>query len=542
MASDAFAGDSAPAASAEQAIGPYFRAVLRHWRVVVAITLIALGVAAITLSRAGQSYQASASILVSPLTQTNSGVLGIGTVVSTGDPARDVQTAAALIDTPEAAADAARLLGPGWSTNDVVNAVTVTPRGASDVLAVTAQASSARDAARVANAYATSAVAYRARVVQAQIAKEITLLSSRLGALGNSPGSAEATALASTIAQLRAVQGAGREPTMTISQQAQPPTSPTGAARWVILLLAAIVGFVLGGMAALGLETFTRPVRDRYDITELFPLPVLATVPPIPRRRRRGGLPPWQFPAAAFEQMRMLRVQLAVGAKPRKGRTSSGQSAPVIMVTSAAASDGKTTVAAALAAAFAEVEDSVIVIDLDFRKPGMTRLLEVSDGPPAGTTLGNALPPGALRTVPKLPGVSVLPAPEGDLVRFENVVRHLPTLLSHARRMASCVIIDTPPVGEVSEALRIAPLCDLVVFVSRPHHTDRRRVILARDLLNRVDARMAGLVLVGRDTGNISGGDYAYEYSAGLNRVGEAEPEPSLSTAGFEASGDVEDR
>lgn len=543
MVSDAFTGETDPPASVEQAIGPYLRAVLRHWRLVAAVTLIALAAAAFTLSRVGQSYQASASILVSPLVQTNSSFLGIGTVVSTGDPARDVQTAAALIDTPEAAAEAARRLGPAWSTNDVMNAVTVTPRGASDVLAVTAEASSAGDAARVANAYAASAVAYRARIVQAQIATELTLLDARLAIIKNSPGSAEATAIATTIAQLRAAQGAGREPTMTVSQQAQPPDSPTGAPRWLILLLAAVAGFVLASMAALGLETFARPVRDRDEVSKLFPIPVLATVPRIARRLRRGGLPPWEFPPAAFEQMRMLRVQLSVAApqrqRPRRGRE---EQAPVIMVTSAGASDGKTTIAAALAAAFAEVDEGVIVIDLDFRKPGMTKLLQI-DGRERTSTVDSSLPAGALLPVPMLPGVKVLPAPEGDLAQFEIVVRHLPDLLSRARRLAACVIIDTPPVGEVSEALRIAPLCDLVVFVSRPRHTDRRRVILARDLLTRVNARMAGMVLVGRDTGNISGGDYGYESSFSWNGVGdEEEVQPSMSSAGVETSGDVEDR
>ncbi len=78
--------------------------------------------------------------------------------------------------------------------------------------------------------------------------------------------------------------------------------------------------------------------------------------------------------------------------------------------------------------------------------------------------------------------------------------------------MASCVIIDTPPVGEVSEALRIAPICDEVLFVARPRHTDRRRLILARELLERADAQMAGMVLVGREAG-LPGGRYGYGYS-----------------------------
>jgi hypothetical protein len=115
-----------------------------------------------------------------------------------------------------------------------------------------------------------------------------------------------------------------------------------------------------------------------------------------------------------------------------------------------------------------------------------------------------------------LPGVRIIPAPRGDFAKFETVIKRLPEQLARARRTASCVIVDTAPVGEVSETLRIAPMCDQVVFVARPRHTDRRRLIVARDLLDRTDAPTAGLVLVGQDAGMRSG-YYSYGYSTRPN-------------------------
>ncbi|MDQ6841850.1 MAG: Wzz/FepE/Etk N-terminal domain-containing protein, partial [Actinomycetota bacterium] len=230
-------GDSARSVSAEQPIGPYLRAVRRHWFLVLLVALLAAGAAVFTASRAGRSYQASASILVTPLPQGSS-TLGIGTVVETGDPARTVQTAAALIDTPDAAALAAKELGRSFSADGVLSAVSVTPRGASDVLAVTATSSSPDDAARVANAFAANAIAYRASVVQRQITTEVDSLKVRLATQNGSPSSPEAQALAATIAQLQAVRGAGREPTMSVSQTAQAPSAPSGAATWLIAVLA----------------------------------------------------------------------------------------------------------------------------------------------------------------------------------------------------------------------------------------------------------------------------------------------------------------
>src|SRR5919204_4644770 len=101
MAVDVASGTPGYTASAEQAVGPYLRAVRRHWKVVVAVTLLCGLIAAFTISRVGSNYQSSASILVTPIPAGNSSFVGIGTVVDTGDPARTVQTAAALVDTPE---------------------------------------------------------------------------------------------------------------------------------------------------------------------------------------------------------------------------------------------------------------------------------------------------------------------------------------------------------------------------------------------------------------------------------------------------------
>ncbi|HEX4672103.1 MAG TPA: P-loop NTPase [Solirubrobacteraceae bacterium] len=515
MASESVGRDGERLASAEQAIGPYLRAIRRHWILVAVITVLAGLVAGITATRGGSTYQASSSILVTPLPEGQSSTLGIGTVVDTGDPARTIQTAAALIDTQQAAQVAAQTLGHGWTAGRVKSSVGVTPLGASNVVAVTADASNPADAARVANAFAKGAIAYRGSVVQKQVDAELASLGARLAQLP--PTSAEAQALATTVSQLRTIQGSDREPTLSVSELAAPPGGPTGASTWLIVLLALAGGFVLGSVAALALETFIRPVRDRAEVLSIYDLPVLAAIPRV-RKKRGRDLLPWNLPPIAFEQMRMLRVQLSLG---KRGR--------VIMVTSAGAGDGKTTVAAALAAAFAEVNDEVVLMDLDMRRPELTRLLGPTptvDGH-EHAELANGAPDGAVAVRP-LPGVKLVPAPKGDLAKLEAIIKTLPAQIAQAKRKGACVIIDTAPVGEVSEALQIAAVCDQVVVVARPRHTDRRRLRMARDLLDRAHAPTVGMVLVAEDASMV-GGDYGYGYSTGLgpmledNRVEDAE-------------------
>jgi Mrp family chromosome partitioning ATPase/capsular polysaccharide biosynthesis protein len=491
-------------AAAEQAIGPYLRAVRRYWILVAVVGVLAALMAAITVTRAGKTYQATASVLVNPLPQGSTELPGVPTVFDTGDPARTTQTAAALLASPQAAQAAAVRLGPPWTQAGVMAAVAVTPLGASNVLAVTAQADNAAGAARVANAYAAAALNYRASIVQQSLASEIAVLHTRLLALAGAQNSAEAQAVAGELAQLRLLQGTGREPTMSVSQLAVAPAVPTGASTWLIVLLALIGGAILGSVAALAIEMLSHPVRDREELLSIFELPTLASLPRMSGRRRRE-LPPWELDSIGFEQIRMLRVQLSL------------DGGPVIMLTSAGAGDGKTTVAAALAASFAEVGSSVALIDLDIRKPDLTRVLGVRT---MAVKAGGGPRPVPLK-IPELPRVQLLPAPAGNLAAFERVLGQLPAMLAEARKMADYVIIDTAPVGEVSETLRITSMVDQLVFVARPRHTDRRRLQSARDMLRRAGAPLVGMVVVGEDPGSLRG-DYAYRYSAELNIAGES--------------------
>jgi Mrp family chromosome partitioning ATPase/capsular polysaccharide biosynthesis protein len=523
MAPDVAGSDSLSLAFAEQAIGPYLRALRRHWILIAAVTVIAAVVAGYSVSSAGETYEASASILVTPLPEGSSAVLGIGTVVDTGDPGQDIQTAAALIDSHEAAAGAAARLGHGWTAGGVASAVTVAPVGAANVLDVTASASSASDAARIANAFAQSAIAYRASVVQGQVANTLSALDARLSALpATSP---EAQAIAAQVSQLRTIQGPGREPTMSVSQLATPPGSPSGASPLLIVILALAGGLILGSVAALGMEAFSRPVRDRGELAALYELPVLASIPRV-RGARGGQLPPWELSSLGFEQIRMLRVQLAL-AGPR----------PVIMVTSAGAGDGKTTVAAALAAAFGEVGQDVVLIDLDTRKPDLVKLLGVEDTNVEHT---NGMGRGFV-SVPRLPRVKLLPAPLGGPARFEALVRKLPDQIAEAQEQAGCVIIDTAPIGEVGDALRVASMCDQVVVVVRPRHTHRRQLQTARDLLARAHAPTVGLVLVGEDSTAVgSEYTYGYGYAKTLGETLDERDDAEFSSATSEISRDAE--
>jgi capsular exopolysaccharide synthesis family protein len=257
----------------------------------------------------------------------------------------------------------------------------------------------------------------------------------------------------------------------------------------VILLLAAIAGLALGSLAAFGIQLINRRIRHEEEMLRLYPLPVLARVPRLPRRHRRerlGG--PSQSPPAMREAFRTLRLQIE---QRESGRGT-------IMVTSGSAGDGKTTVVANLAFALAQGGYSVIALDLDVRKPQLGSALQVPESPGMTQLLTNRVGlASVLVDSPAAQGLRVLPAHERDAPLLESLLRRLPSLLVEAQALADYVILDTPPLGEVSDALTLASEVDTMLLVVRLGHTNRRRFEVARDLLERAGAARAGLVVIG---------------------------------------------
>src|SRR3954463_14913623 len=137
----------------EGALGSYVRAVRGHLVLVIAIT-VAAGIAALAWGQMRTpTYEATAQMLVTPISADDSTYLGLPLVRDTGDPPRTLQTAATLIDSPRAAALTARRLGGNWTQRRVEKAVSVTPQGQSSIVDITATASKAGTSAHIANIY-----------------------------------------------------------------------------------------------------------------------------------------------------------------------------------------------------------------------------------------------------------------------------------------------------------------------------------------------------------------------------------------------------
>lgn len=471
--------------ASEGALAPYVRAVRAHPWLIVLISAVAVATGLFWVATRSHSYTASSQVLVTPLSNDGS-YAGLPILTDSVDPTRTLQTAASVLQSP-AASDAAAGSMPGWTSRRVADAVAVEPQGESNVVTVTATADSPEAAAKLANAYTESTLTLRGRNLRDKAAGSIASLQAQQKSV---PASDTATSqqIASELSSLERIRD-GQDPNFSLLQPASASAATaTGSPASLVLALALIAGLALGLGAALALEHLNRRVRDEEDLLALYPLPVLARVPPLPRGSGDPVMPE-MVPPRVQEAFRTLQIQLQGGAE---------QTGRVVLVTSPSMGDGKTTSALNLAMALTLTRASVLLIDLDLRKPDLGHRLGV-DGDASALLGRKGSLVDALRPAPGAPGLEVLAARAQPNVipLLEAVTRRIPQLLAEARELADWVIIDTPPLGEVSDALRMAGAVDDVVLVVRPGHTDRDALLRSRELLERMGHEPTGLLVVG---------------------------------------------
>lgn len=189
------------------------------------------------------------------------------------------------------------------------------------------------------------------------------------------------------------------------------------------------------------------------------------------------------------ETYRSLRATLAYSKLPEGRR--------VVLMTSARAGEGKSTTAANLAAVCADAERRTLLVDADLRNPELGRLFGLADAQGLATLLGGAseatIDTTAFRT--PIPFLDILPVGRlagtvpGLLARPQ-----LATIFEEARALYDWVVVDSPPVLPVADALVLSRHVDGVIVVVDVRATSMETARRACELLRAVGAPLVGVV------------------------------------------------
>jgi capsular exopolysaccharide synthesis family protein len=284
------------------------------------------------------------------------------------------------------------------------------------------------------------------------------------------------------------VSANSRTNNVRVVDRAERPRGPITAGGRRTVLMSLTIGLVLAVAVALGLDYMNDTIKTPEDVTKRLKLPFLGLVPVV-RGDKHPLLASSHVPHDFGESFRSLRTSLL--------SKYQGDATKIITVTSAQPLEGKTTTAANIAMALAYGGARVLLIDADMRRPGLHRPLRLTNERGLSQVLtGQARVRDVIqRTVdPNLLAITAGRSPlnPSELLSSERM-KTLLTNLAHGP--FNWIIIDTPPVLAVTDAVILAPMVTGVTFVVGAEMTRRRLAERAIETVMQAHPRYAAVVL-----------------------------------------------
>ncbi|MFC3607952.1 GumC family protein [Stutzerimonas tarimensis] len=265
------------------------------------------------------------------------------------------------------------------------------------------------------------------------------------------------------------------------------PGNPAEPKARFSLIMSVMAALLAGAGLAVAFDMFDSRVRSAASAERIFDLPVMGTIPLVPKKLRKQMPQIFELgkDGPFCESIRTLRTNLAMSDVDNQRK--------VIVVTSSVPGEGKSTLATNLAAAMGQLQ-RVLLIDADLRRSTLAR----SFGIPVGSEgLGAALKGAPLADCVQSVGeVDLLAEGSSRANALEMLASSgFASLLEEARRDYDRIIIDSPPSLAVSDAAVLGALADAAIYVIRSEHTSVAQVEKGIAQLTRGGASIMGLVL-----------------------------------------------
>jgi succinoglycan biosynthesis transport protein ExoP len=468
----------------------YLDTIRERWPLIVAITVLAVVVALAYVLATPKRYRAEADILVTPVAGSETATAGLGLITESNDPTQTVSTAARLIATTAVAELTRSQLHAYSSAHALLSDVSAEPIAQSSLVAVQAETGSANSSARLANAFARSAVELGTITLHSAIATQLPSLERQLASLPEAERTGPGT-LGERLATLRSLKSAP-DPTLRVASAATPPAGPSSPQKKLAIVAGLLGGLIVGLGAAFASQALDPRLRREEQLRELFSLPILTHVPRVDGRSD-APLVPARLTPAASEAYRTLRATVAA---------TVGESHRSVLITSSAEGEGKSTTAINYAVSLAMAGRRVLLIEGDLRRPTLGRALgipNVSAG--VGAVLINQISmEDAIVNSDLYDNLGFLLVERTSLSLVDRL--SLPTareLVEEAKALADYVVIDSPPLTEISDALPLAQEVDAVLIVARIGTSRLKRLENLGEILEQGGVRPAGVVVVGQD-------------------------------------------
>lgn len=309
------------------------------------------------------------------------------------------------------------------------------------------------------------------------------------------------------------------ETEITVVTPAQMPTRADNPIESLALARRGVLAVAVAAIAFLLIRSYLKKtVRSEEDFHRYFSLASLGGLPHVRPKRTKDGsgkLVRVDGKAVSYgykEAIRTLRSRL------ERDHTENG--AKVYMVSSALAGEGKSTVSANIAISLAEKGYRVLLVDMDLRNSSITEVMGLSQEETGlADLLEGKVSVGDIMIVDEKSGVAVLPGGNAGKKAVQLLSSDRPRrLLAMAREEVDYIIVDTPPIGILSDAASIVQNVDAGIFVIRQDYAPVDRILEGIQMLSETGLRIVGCVLNNMDTGIVGG--YGHYSRYGYGRYG----------------------
>lgn len=274
-----------------------------------------------------------------------------------------------------------------------------------------------------------------------------------------------------------------------VVQPSAMPTKPSAPSPLRNAISGFLFGFVFACSALLLWSVFDMTIRREEDLSCVGQVPVLARIPEM------KGTGAWVKPGSKArleipEAYKTLRTKLEFAADYPKG-------CRVIAVCSAMAGEGKSTTAVNLAHVLSQKGSRVLLVDCDLRRPSVHQKLSLKLRPGLSDHLARQMPVEELvqRGTSRKTRFDVIcagrvPPNPSELLSSPRLGK----LLENLRQKYDVILLDLPPVGEVSDGIVVAKHTDGTVLVARRNVCDRQKLTAAVEQFASVKERILGIV------------------------------------------------
>jgi capsular exopolysaccharide synthesis family protein len=314
---------------------------------------------------------------------------------------------------------------------------------------------------------------------------------------------------------------------ISIADAARPPLHPMYPNIKLNLTMALFLSLLLAVGAAVTMDAVDTTLRDPIEAGRFLGVDVIGTMP---KDRAAAQLPRPDMPAQG--ETALAKVIPVPNNKGHYGTTSGFEEAVrtirntillsdfegrlrSIALTSAAPSEGKSTIAAHLAIANSDRGKKTLLVDADLRRPSLHSKFGFTPREGFSNVLTGELAwQDVVLPIEGKPQLNLLPAGPGSHRAADLIGPRLSSLLDEFNKEYDMVILDSPPLLGFAECLQIATAADGVLIVSLAGETKRKAVAAVVSTLKKLRANIIGVVMnqVGQNTSSSSYSYYGYNY------------------------------